>query len=218
MSEKEIKKMPSGKIPYELYHGIAKSLGYRIKFNGVMYQKIIKDNYELYLKYEKQYEELQKTNPSYYDCEKSNELRFKNIRYELIVITFAGMFLECLIWDYAVTNSSISKTKLKNMGALEKWKVIPGLVNNKASINNKAFSLLKKLVTARNKIVHSKSKELPDTFEGLRGLATKSNRDVHEAVKCVNSCIKALKKIDTTNYWYFNDEDFPAVYFIQGNI
>ena len=184
----------------------------RLDFYSYLYLQIVSDNYALYLINKKELEEFPDliSNPEFIFSESYKnyeKLSFKKHHYAVIVITFAGMFLECLIWDYAVING-MSKKKLGEMGALKKWEVIPGIVNNKASIGSSAISLLDRLVKERNKIVHSKSKEI--TSEFIRNIEQYRNKkrliSIDEVCQCINSCTEGLKKIDTTDYWFFKDD------------
>ena len=134
------------------------------------------------------------------------ELKMK--QNELIAITFAAMFLECIIWDYAAVNTSQNLTEgyLSDIGLIGKWKIIPKLVNNNKSINidSEAIALLKKLVKERNNIIHSKSKAVPDKCDEIMRIETKGSAiTIPETAECVNRCMEGLQKVDTTNYWYF---------------
>ena len=180
-------------------------------FNGGLYFNILKINLEEYAKHEKQREEAYKKGFPL-EIIVRHRIQYKMQPYELVTITFAAMFLECLIWDYAAVNTTqkMAKDYLGKMSLIGKWEVIPKLVNNdkKIKIGRKAISLLKKLVTERNKIVHSNSKALSDNYdEVMKYVSSHSTgaRDItaKEAHQCVIGCTEGLKKIDTTNYWFF---------------
>jgi hypothetical protein len=129
---------------------------------------------------------------------------------KLIIITFAAMYLECVIWDYAASNfgKTYIKTYLENMNLSAKWLTIPKLVNDtNVGISSKALSLLVKLVKERNAIVHSKSKAVPGTYDEIKKIENKNRKiTVAEVEECINKCLTELKKIDTKNYWLFRDD------------
>jgi hypothetical protein len=66
---------------------------------------------------------------------------------------------------------------------------------------------LKKLIKERNNIVHSKSNAVPDTYAEIKQIQKKDcERTISETVECLHKCIEGLQKVDTTNYWYFEEE------------
>jgi len=189
----------------------------RMNFNGGYYLTIFYNAV-------KQYEVLKKEGDDLFETAKykgmitlewylqNEKIELKKKHNKLIAITFAAMFLECIIWDYAAVNTSQNLTEeyLSDIGLVGKWKIIPKLVNNNKSINidSEAIALLKKLVKERNNIIHSKSKAIPDTYNEIKRMEKKGSViTIPEAVKCVKKCIEGLRKIDTTNYWYFEKED-----------
>lgn len=185
----------------------------RINFNGGLYFNILKKNLDEYIKHEKQVEKEHKKG-AVFSILGGNKFRYKMQHNEVVVIAFAAMFLECIIWDYAAVNTSqtFAEHALGKIDLVAKWKVIPKLINDnkKIEIDGKAISLLKTLVQERNLLVHSKSKALSDNYEevidyisthseGRRKITAK------EAHQCVIDCTEELKKIDTTDYWFFQN-------------
>ncbi|MFZ5883582.1 MAG: hypothetical protein ACOYYI_07380 [Chloroflexota bacterium] len=82
----------------------------------------------------------------------------------LIVIIFSVMALEAYIYDYAARHLGdlYVKDHLDKLDTSSKWIVIPKLITGKEiSRSGNWFSLLKKLVKARNSIIHYKSSEPP---------------------------------------------------------
>ena len=66
---------------------------------------------------------------------------------------------------------------------------------------------MKKLVKERNNILHSKSKPVPDTYDEIKRIETKGSAiTIPETVECVKRCIEGLQKVDTTNYWFYEEE------------
>lgn len=188
----------------------------RMNFNGGYYSTI-------FMNAVKQYKAKQKETEEFYETSKKNgmtalewylknsEIELEKKHNEFVAITFAAMFLECIIWDYAAVNTSqnFAEDALGNMNLLNKWKVVPKLVNNnkKISIDDKTIALLKKLIAERNNIIHSKSKPVPDTYEKIKEQEKKERRiTIPEIVECVKRCIEGLQKIDTTNHWFFEEE------------
>ncbi len=188
----------------------------RMNFNGGYYLTIFKDAVKQYEVHKKEAEDLFETNKklrmTVLQLYAQNEyLKRKMKHHELIAITFATMFLECIIWDYAAVNTSQNLTEdfLGCINLLGKWKIIPKLVNNDKNINidHEAIALLKKLVKERNNILHSKSKPVPDTYDEIKRIETKGSAiTIPETEECVKRCIEGLQKVDTTNYWYFEKE------------
>jgi len=195
----------------------------RMNFNGNNYLSI-------FINAVKQYKAHKKELDDYFETSKKNGtialtwfLKSKTIERkmehnELIAITFAAMFLECIIWDYAAVNTSQNFTEdsLHNISLLGKWKVIPKLVNNDKTINigSEAIALLKKLQAERHDIIHSKSKAVPDTYDKIKEQERKGRKiTIPETEQCVKECIEGLQKVDTTNYWYFEKEVWHTVKF-----
>ena len=187
-----------------------------MNFNGGYYLTIFTNAVKQYATHKKEAEDLFETSKKNGTIVltwflKHEEIELKMKHNEFIAITFAAMFLECIIWDYAAVNTSqnLMEDYLCTLSLLGKWKVIPKLVNNdkKIDIGNNAVALLKKLQTERHDIIHSKSKAVPDTYDKIKEQERKGRKiTIPETVKCVNGCIKGLQKVDTTHYWYFEEE------------
>lgn len=136
-----------------------------------------------------------------------------------VAVAFAAMFLESVIWDYAAINTSqnLAKEHLSKLDLVGKWKVVPKLINGKNSnIGSNAIGLLKKLNKERNKIVHSKSKQVPNSYDDYMKYVNRvSDFTIDGAIECIKECIKELEKVDTTNYWFLNTEtakeDIPGL-------
>jgi hypothetical protein len=182
----------------------------RINFNGGTYLEIVQMNLVGYNKFCRERELLKGKIQKEGSFVKTVALSKLIQESYLTVIAFATMFLECIIWDYAATNTSqlLTEKALGKMSLLGKWQVIPKLVNNNKNINidSDGIGLLKKLVDERNDIVHSKSKPVPESYEQLiRAIKTntESKITIPETIDCIKKCIASLKEIDTTNYWFF---------------
>ncbi len=188
----------------------------RMNFNGNNYLTIFKNAVKQYHTHKKKLDDYFETSKKNGTITltwflKSKEIELKMKHDELMAITFAALFLECLIWDYAAVNTSQSFTEdyLSQISLLGKWQVIPKLVNNDKDIDigSDTIALLKKLKEERNDIIHSKSKAVPDTYDEIKKQEGKGRKiTVEETVRCVTGCIEGLRKIDTTNYWCFRQE------------
>ncbi len=183
----------------------------RANFNGYLYLDIIRQNRKAYIKCNNDSRNIDR-NPNVKDWFMDYyKLKNKMQNAEPIIITFAAMFLECLIWDYAAVNTTqkMAKDYLGKMSLIGKWEVVPKLINNdkKIKIDSKAISLLKKLVKERNNIVHSKSKALSDNYDEVMkyidALSQGRSISADEVHQCVIDCTDGLKKVDTTDYWFF---------------
>ena len=191
----------------------------RANFNGYLYLAILKNNLNEYIECKNNSDALYRSiiNTGEW-LSKYYKLKNKMQNAEPIIIAFATMFLECLIWDYLAVNTTqkIAKDYLGKMSLIGKWEVVPKLVNNdkNISIDREAISLLKKLVKERNDIVHSKSKTLPDNYEEhmeyISELSQGRSITPNEAYQCVIDCTDGLKKIDATDYWFFKDNAWDS--------
>ncbi len=140
-----------------------------------------------------------------------------------VAVAFAAMFLESVIWDYAAMNTSQNLTEehLSKLDFVGKWKVVPKLINGKnANIGSKAIELLKKLNKERNRIVHSKSKPIPNSYDNYMKYVNRSpNFTIDNVIECIKECIKGLEKLDTTSYWFLDTEtvkeDIPELNYID---
>ena len=66
---------------------------------------------------------------------------------------------------------------------------------------------MKKLERERNNIVHSKSRAVPDTYDEIKRIETKASAiTIKEIVECVKRCVEGLRKVDNTNYWFFEEK------------
>ncbi len=202
----------------------AKKYFNRINFEGGTYYRIFNEAYVDYLANElislRASKDKGKKTKSWLDLFAEQENNRQNMRKNcLVAITFAAMFLESVIWDYAAINTSQNLTEehLSKIDLVGKWKVVPKLVNGKkVSIGSRAIELLKKLSKERNKIVHSKSKPVPDSYNSFMKFLNKApDITMDETIECLKECIKELQKVDTTSYWFLNtetvQEDIPEL-------
>jgi len=214
--EKTVKRKLSNAQKKEYMEG-AKKYFKRINFEGDTYYTIFNEAYVGYLANQLISAELgankdkRKKTEDWLDLFAKREENRQHMRKDcLVAITFATMFLESVIWDYAAINTSqnLAKEHLSKLDLVGKWKVVPKLVNGKeVRIGSKAIGLLKKLNKERNKIVHSKSKPVPDSYDEYMEYLNKApDITLDGAIECMKECIKELQKVDTTSYWFLNTE------------
>lgn len=82
----------------------------------------------------------------------------------LIIIAFSAMAIEAYIYDYAARHlgDEFVKDHLDKLDTLSKWIVVPKLITGRElPRQQKWFELLKKLIKARNSIIHHKSSDAP---------------------------------------------------------
>lgn len=108
------------------------------------------------------------------------DLSYKAKGHAIKAIVFSSMCVESAINDYAGTQLGDNYTEkhLASLDVLSKWVIIPKLVCGKSiDKSGPAFNALKKLVKARNKLVHNKSKELNPSNPNLATYLEKSKAD-----------------------------------------
>ena len=114
--------------------------------------------------------EEEKSNSEYksdqwWEYEKNiHELKTQRDRSGLVVIVFAAMCLEALIYDYGVRQISKSyfDNYLDDLRHVQKWVVVPKIITGESiDKDGQAFEKLSDLVTIRNNLIHNKSTELP---------------------------------------------------------
>ena len=96
--------------------------------------------------------------------QKITPLRKDLAKSSLIVIVFSTMAVEAYIYDYAARHlgDAYVKDHLDKLDTLSKWIVVPKLITGRElSRQQKWFELLKKLIKARNSIIHHKSSDAP---------------------------------------------------------
>ncbi|MFK3976760.1 hypothetical protein [Shewanella vesiculosa] len=108
------------------------------------------------------------------------ELSYKSTGHAIKAIVFSSMCVESAINNYAGTQlgDNYYDNHLNNLDVLSKWVVIPDLVCGKSiDKSGPAYNSLKKLIKARNKLVHNKSKEYNPTDPNLYKHLEKSEVD-----------------------------------------
>ena len=122
-------------------------------------------------------------------------------RSAVIVITFAAMAVEALLYDYAAgqLTDQFVKNNLDKLTADQKFLIYPLLICQKQpDKGGQAYSSLKKLMKLRNKLVHFKS--IPFKIEELSPKATDFHEDwnielkegVQNARECLNLVVSEI--------------------------
>jgi len=158
------------------------------------FYEIAKINYARYVEIQEEISALDSEDPMDLQYEK-HKLKQEQNRCGLITICFSAMCVEAFIYDYAARNTSDTYVKkyLDKLDALAKWVVIPKLVTGKDfPTDSHAFSLLKILITTRNRFVHFKSSDVPGDEEAL---VEALRKDKEETPKVVRDCFMAVEKL-----------------------
>jgi len=132
-------------------------------------------------------------------------------------IVFGAMCLEAFIYDYAAHNVSdtYAKRYLDKLDLVSKWVVIPKLVTGKNfPTDGQAFERLKKLATARNELLHHKSRPMPSNDKELETLMdeieTEDDDNTHNAYHAVKEVLTELRRLegdDKNNHWWIFTDD-----------
>ena len=184
-----------------------------IKFRIVAhkkYQEISKENLDRFEKLHSEMLTLRKKikeeEPHFADKDwlKVFDLEYERDKYSVVSIVFAAMCLEAFIYDYAATATSHSYVKnyLDKLDLVSKWIVIPRIITGKEiPRGSKALQMLSKLVSARNGLIHFKSKSSTwdDYFERFEEeQQSKIVEDTRNGYPTISILMKELRKIDPT--------------------
>lgn len=127
-----------------------------------------------------------------YDSELSEVSRRHDIA-GLQAIVFAGMCFESAIYEYAADHlgDTYVQQHIDKLDVLSKWLIVLRLVAGYELRKDQApYAALKALVSARNGLVHSKSKPLD--FDNLHSQLTRVNGDDEKHVAAVHNAYRAL--------------------------
>lgn len=114
-----------------------------------------------------------------HDGEKSELFRMA-LKHAIKAIVFSSMCVESAINNYAGAQLGDNYTEkhLYKLDVVSKWVVIPKLACGKSiDKSGPAFNALKKLVKARNNLIHNKSTEYDPTAPNLKNYLEKSDID-----------------------------------------
>ena len=148
----------------------------RTSFSPV-FLRIVKENHKKVLSLDmrlKKLEELTKINGE--DHVNSVERKIQSLEDELakaslIVIVFSAMVLESYIYDYASRHltDAFVKDHLDKLDTLSKWIIVPVLITGREIPQHPNWrEFLKKLIKARNSIIHHKSSPPPASFHNTK--------------------------------------------------
>jgi len=188
----------------------------RLNFNGSYYYEICSEARTLVKQAKVEVKRIFENQP------KNGKLRRPGTKYinlsqkirkqESVAIAFAAMCLEACIWDYAACNTSQNKTKdyFGTLNLVGKWVLIPQLLCGsditKVRIGDTSLlGRLRDLKEARNKLVHPKSKPLPDSFDkAVKVIRAKGEGiSAEDAFGLIRPLLGELEKVDKTNWWFF---------------
>ena len=124
--------------------------------------------------------------------------------HQYISIVFGVMCLEAFIFDYSAhyLGDPYTKENLDKLKLIQKYLVIPRIVTGKDfPKEGQAFEHLKKLVKARNDLVHYRSKPQHTDFELLEE-RWKEREECRNPFNTVVEVLTELKKLDDTAEWW----------------
>lgn len=192
----------------------------RIGFEGFLYFEICNEAYNLVKRARKELHERQPKDDSVPKFSpKVRDLLNEIGKQENVAIAFAAICLEACIWDYAGCKMSQNKVT-DNFGSLNlvgKWVVIPQLLCSseitKVRIGDTSLLCkLRELKKARDKLVHPKSKPLPDNFtDAIEALGAETERrriTAEDAFGLIGLLLGELEKVDKTNWWFFQTDRY----------
>ncbi len=132
-----------------------------------LFSELVKENSEKMIFLEIQIKELEKKNIKINGEDEAILFEQKIIplqkdlaKSSLIIIVFSAMAVEAYIYDYAARHLGdvFVKDYLDKLDTLSKWIIVPKLITGRElPRQQKWFELLKKLIKARNSIIHHKS-------------------------------------------------------------
>lgn len=188
----------------------------RAGFAGLLYFEICREACTLVKRMSAKAKKIRERQPKdsklYELGPKGRELSDKIRKQEAIAITFAAMCLEACIWDYAACSTSKRKAEEEfgSLNLLAKWIVIPQLlcgsdITAKRIDGRDLLCMLRRLKEARNNLVHSKSTVWSDDLEKFKKQLFRERKIAAEdAFGLVELLLEELKKVDKTNWWFFN--------------
>ncbi|MHC4456084.1 MAG: hypothetical protein ACYS0I_03160 [Planctomycetota bacterium] len=175
---------------------------------------------------EDSYQKFQKSKAEFHEIKNSKSGKWQalldvgaEMRHHFAsTIVFGAMCLEAFIYDYAAHHftDTFAKNYLDKLDLLSKWVVIPKLVTGKDfPTNSQAFKCLKELKTARNALVHHKSRPIPSNDTELEKLMDeierKDDANTVNAHNAVREVLTELRKLEggykRGHWWIFTDED-----------
>jgi hypothetical protein len=174
----------------------------RTSFSPV-FLRIVKENHKkvlsLDVRLKKLEVELSKTSGE--DDVHVIEKKIRSLEDELakassIVIVFSAMVLESYIYDYSarrLTDSFVTN-HLDKLDTLSKWIIVLVLITGKEMPQRPNWrELLKKLIKARNSIIHHKSSQPPATFHDTKKYLEKLQENSETLLEAAKQSTRLLK-------------------------
>jgi hypothetical protein len=146
---------------------------------------------------EEQIQSVEYDSPEYWEIEKElSAVSEEWWRSGTIVIVFAAMCLEALIYDYGARNTSDNyfNRYLDRLSPVAKWIVVPQIIiGDSIDRDGQAFELLQKLFRNRNNLVHSQSKHVP--LADKEELAERIEDNKSDFEEAVVDAVRAVFKV-----------------------
>lgn len=140
------------------------------------------------------------------------DIKNKRFKYGTQVIIFAAMSMESFINDYATVNlgDSYFKSTIDKLNTVSKYLIAIQMITHKEfPKDSQAYEKLKFLFQIRNKLVHSKSKQIPFTDNKID--VQKYDKMVESYLdnwkETVDQCFNAIKICSNTLVSLMPDEE-----------
>ncbi len=127
-----------------------------------------------------------------------NPLQQELAKSSSIIVVFSVMAVEAYIYDYAARHLGdvFVKDHLDKLDTLSKWILVPKLITGRElSRQQKWFELLKKLIKARNSIIHHKSSEGPTVSTNVQQYFKKQEADSEFLYETARQSIQLLNQL-----------------------
>jgi hypothetical protein len=137
-----------------------------------------------------------------------SKIEFKLDEYVLNTIIFSALSVEAYIYDYAARNltDSFVKEHLDKLDIVSKWIIIPRLITGKTiSKGEKAYCLLKNLISVRNSIVHNKSvnvssKNQIEVYENINKKEIKYLKTASDVLNTLDALAEKIEEFDPNEH------------------
>lgn len=176
--------------------------GARMGVMQVFYYRMCQDMYVRYVELESTFNALDTAaitansdHPDFYEADLRETRARDQLAAEAIkLIVIACMCLEAAIYDYAAWHlpPSVVDDQVERLDLYAKWRQVPGLVaQRELAAGGAAMGALKRLIGLRNRLVHSKSQDMPGA-EGLPAAIQKLNRKTGEIIAGGHTAMRAI--------------------------
>ena len=170
-----------------------------------LFSSIVKENHEKMISLEVQIASLQekhtKTNGEDEAIlleQEINPFQKDLAKSSISVIVFSAMAVEAYIYDYAARHlgDAFVKVHLDKLDTLSKWIIVPKLITgNELPRQQHWFELLKKLIKARNSIIHHKSSDVPAVSADINEYLKKQEADSNFLYETARQSVRLLDQL-----------------------